>query len=169
MDRCIVLNGDYTFLNTVNWKRAVCLIVKGKAEVLKVSEKIIRNGAGIIVMKVPLVMRLIKLIRSVYKSRVPFSKRNVFVRDKFVCVYCGSKDQRLTVDHVIPVSRGGKTNFDNCVSSCKPCNSNKGNRTPSEAKMFLKRQPYTPTISEFIRLKMKQLGIDKILTDLGVY
>lgn len=168
MDRCIVLNGDYTFLNTVNWKRAVCLIMNGKAEVLKYSERILRNGAGKVVMKVPLVMRLIKLIRSIYKSKVPFSKKNVFVRDKFRCIYCGSKDV-LTIDHVIPVSRGGKTTFDNCVASCKPCNSNKGNRTPSEARMFLKRQPFTPTISEFIRLKIKQLGIEQFLIDLGVY
>jgi 5-methylcytosine-specific restriction endonuclease McrA len=169
VDRCIILNGDYTFLNTVDWKRAVCLLMKGKTEVLKFSEQVIRNGAGIIITRVPLVMKLIKLIRSIYKSRVPFSKKNVFVRDKFRCVYCGANDIRLTVDHVIPISQGGKNNFDNCVASCKPCNSRKGNRSPSEAKMFLKKRPYTPTISEFIRLKMKQMGIDKLLTDLGVY
>jgi 5-methylcytosine-specific restriction endonuclease McrA len=168
VDRCIILNGDYTFLNTVNWKRAMCLIMKGKVEILKFSERVIRSGEGISI-QVPLVMKLIKLIRSIYKSKVPFSKRNVMIRDKFKCVYCGVDDSRLTIDHVIPVSRGGKTTFDNCVSSCKPCNSRKGSRTPSEAKMFLKRQPYTPTISEFIRLKMKQLGIDKLLMDLGVY
>lgn len=169
MDRCIILNGDYTFLNTVSWKRAVCLLMKEKAEVLKFSEKVLRNGAGIVVTRVPLVMKLIKLIRSIYKSKVPFSKRNVFVRDKFRCVYCGIDDMRLTIDHVIPISQGGRTSFDNCVASCKPCNSKKGNRTPSEAKMFMNRRPYTPTISEFIRLKMKQLGIDKLLVDLGVY
>lgn len=169
MDRCIILNGDYTFLNTVNWKRAMCLLIKGKAEVLKFSEKVIRNGAGAIVTKMPLVMKLIKLIRSVYKTRVPFSKRNVFVRDKFKCVYCGKSSNRLTIDHVIPVSKGGKTTFDNCVTSCRVCNSKKGNRLPSEAHMFMRKHPYTPTISEFIRLKMRQLGIDKFLADLGVY
>jgi len=168
VDRCVVLNGDYTFLNTVDWKRAVALFMKGKTEVLKFSERPIRNGAGKVVMKVPLVMRLIKFIRSIYKSRVPFTKKNVFVRDKFRCAYCGAKDI-LTIDHVIPVSRGGKTTFDNCVASCKSCNSNKGNRIPSEANMFLKKQPYSPTISEFIRLKMEQLGLDQILVDIGVY
>ena len=168
MDRCIILNSDYTFLNTVNWKRAVCLIMKGKTQVLKYSERVIRNSSGI-VMRIPIVMKLVKLVRSIYKSKVPFTKKNVFIRDKFRCVYCGTKDVRLTIDHVVPVSKGGRTNFDNCVASCKPCNSNKGSRTPSEARMFMKKQPYTPTIAEFIRLKMKQLGIHQFLVDLGVY
>jgi len=168
VDRCIILNSDYTFLNTVTWKRAVCLIMKGKTQVLKYSERVVRNSSGI-VMKIPLVMKLVKLVRSIYKSKVPFTKKNVFIRDKFRCVYCDTKDVRLTIDHVVPVSKGGRTNFDNCVASCKPCNSNKGNRTPSEARMFMKKRPYTPTIAEFIRLKMKQLGIDRFLVDLGVY
>lgn len=168
MERCIVLNGDYTFLNVINWKRAVCLLVKGKVEVLKYSDRILRNCDGSVIMKQPLVIRLIKLIRSIYKSKVPFSKKNVFIRDEMKCVYCGIGG-RLTIDHVQPISRGGKTNFDNCVSACKPCNNKKGRRTPSEARMFLRKRPFTPTISEFIRLKMKQLGIDKFLSDIGVY
>jgi len=142
--------------------------MKGKTQVLKYSERVVRNSSGI-VMKIPLVMKLVKLVRSIYKSKVPFTKKNVFIRDKFRCVYCDTKDVRLTIDHVVPVSKGGRTNFDNCVASCKPCNSNKGNRTPSEARMFMKKRPYTPTIAEFIRLKMKQLGIDRFLVDLGVY
>ena len=168
MERCVILNGDYTFLNVVDWKRAICLMIKQKAEVLKFSDQVIRNGEGQIVTNVPLVMRLIKMIRMIYRNKVPFTKKNVFVRDKFKCGYCGSKES-LTIDHIMPVSRGGKSNFDNCVAACKPCNSKKDRRTPSEAKMYLFRQPYTPTISEFIRLKMKQLGIDKFLKDIGVY
>ena len=167
MERCIVLNGDYTFLNTISWKRAVCLIIKGKTEVLKYSEKVLRNTAGV-VMRMPLVIRLIKVIRTIYRSHVPFSKRNVMVRDRYKCVYCGS-NEILTIDHVIPVSRGGKSNFENCVTACKPCNNKKDRRTPSEAKMFLRKQPYAPTISEFFRIKMKQTGMDKFLKELGVY
>lgn len=169
MERCIILNGDYTFLNVVDWKRAICLIVKGKVEVLKYSTKVLRNWDGSVVMNLPLVMRLIKLIRTIYRSRVPFSKKNVFIRDGMICVYCGIKSRRLTIDHVYPVSMGGKTNFENCVAACKPCNNKKGRRTPSDAKMFLKRQPYAPTISEFLRLKMKQLKLHELLKELGVY
>ncbi len=168
MERCVILNGDYTYLNVVNWKRAINLMVKKKAEVLKFSDKVVRNGEGKVVTRIPIVMRLMKIIRMIYKNKVPFSKRNIFVRDRYACAYCGT-NKDLTIDHIMPVSRGGKTNFDNCIAACRPCNNKKGNRTPSEARMFTSHQPYAPTISEFIRLKMKQLGIDKFLEEIGVY
>lgn len=170
MERCIILNGDYSYLNVVSWKRAICLMIKGKAEVLKYSDKsVIRNVEGEEVMRVPLVMRLIKIIRMIYKNKVPYSKRNIFIRDNFRCVYCGARNERLTVDHVIPQGQGGKSSFDNCVAACKPCNHKKGNRTPTEAKMFMRKRPYSPTIYEFIRLKMKHYKIDDFLKELGVY
>jgi 5-methylcytosine-specific restriction endonuclease McrA len=143
-------------------------MVKQKAEVLQYSEKVLVNCEGKVITKIPLVMRLIKIIRMIYKNRVPFSKKNVFIRDKFRCGYCGS-NQDLTVDHVMPASRGGKNTFENCISACRPCNNKKGHRTPSEARMYLSHQPYAPTISEFIAIKMKQLGVDQILKELGVY
>jgi 5-methylcytosine-specific restriction endonuclease McrA len=169
VERCVVLNGDYSYLNVISWKRAVCLMVKGKTEVLKYSDKFIKNAEGDKVIQIPLVMRLIKIIRMIYKSKVPYSKRNIFVRDGFTCMYCGTKQQKLTVDHVIPQGQGGKSSFDNCVASCRSCNNKKGNRTPREAKMFLRKRPYTPTIYEFIRLKMKHYKIDEFLKELGVY
>jgi len=164
---CIVLNADYTFLNVVNWKRAICLMVKGKAEAISYSERVIRNAEDTHIMKVPAVLKLVKLIRHLYRNKVPFSKKNIFVRDNFTCMYCGSKDG-LTIDHVIPTSRGGKSTFENCVSACRQCNHKKGSRTPSEAHMFIKKQPYAPTISEFIRLRMKKLGIADLLKEVGV-
>lgn len=168
MAHCVLLNADYTFLNMVNWKRAMCLMAKGKVQVLKHSEKIVRTAEGMIV-KVPAVMRLMKLIRTLYVNRVPFSKKNVLVRDSFTCAYCGMDKGKLTIDHIIPKSRGGKTDFENCVASCKPCNNNKGDRTPREAKMYLKVKPYQPTISEFLRMKVKKLGVNDILRELGIY
>ena len=118
---CVVLNADYTFLNTVSTKKALCLLAKEKTEVLTYSERVIRTAKGL-VMRVPAVMRLIKLIRTIYKARVPFSKKNVMVRDGFKCAYCGASDVRLTIDHIVPKALGGKSTFENCVSSCKPCN-----------------------------------------------
>ena len=168
MERCVILNGDYSFLNVVNWKRAVCLLLKGKTEVLKFSNKEVRDSEGNVVTKVPLVMKLIKFIRTIYRNKVPFSKNNVFTRDGYKCAYCGSKGT-LTIDHVIPQAMGGKTNFENCVAACRPCNHKKGRRTPSDAKMYLSRRPYAPTISEFLRLKMKQMKLDVFLTELGVF
>ena len=168
MTQCILLNADYTFLNMVDWKRAMCLMAKGKVQVLRQSERVIRSAEGLAV-KVPSVMKLIKLIRTLYVNRVPFSKKNVIVRDGFKCAYCGNDRERLTIDHIIPKSRGGKTDFENCVSSCKPCNNKKGSKTPSEARMYLKVKAFQPTISEFLRLKVKKLGINHILKEFGIY
>lgn len=168
MRQCVLLNADYTFLNMVNWKRAMCLISKGKVQILKHSEKIVRTAEGIAV-KIPAVMRLIKLIRTLYINRVPFSKKNVLVRDGFSCGYCGNRHVKLTIDHIVPKSRGGDTTFENCVSSCRSCNNQKGGRTPSEARMYLKVKAYQPTIAEFLRLKVKKLGINEVLKDFGIY
>lgn len=168
MTQCVLLNADYSFLNLVNWKRAFCLIAKGKVEVVKDSQRTIRNASGD-ELKVPAVMRLIKLIRTIYRSSVSFTKRNVLVRDKFKCAYCGTRQERLSIDHIIPKSRGGKTNFENCVAACKACNLRKGGRTPNEAKMYLKARPFQPTISEFLRLKFENLGIHDVLADLGLF
>jgi len=168
MNQCVLLNADYSFLNVVNWKRAMCLIAKGKVQVLRHSERLIRTAEGLAV-RVPIVMKLVKLIRTLYINRVPFSKKNILIRDGFKCAYCGSEKGKLTIDHIIPKSRGGKTDFENCVSSCKSCNNKKGNKIPSEANMYLKAKTYQPTIAEFLRLKVKKLGINAVLKDLGVY
>lgn len=167
MSRCIVLNGDYTYLNTVSWKRAVCLVLKGKTEVLKYTNEVFRLASGDHI-KIPLIVKLIKVIRMIYKNKVPFSKRNVMVRDNYQCVYCQSK-RNLTIDHIIPRSKGGKSSFENCTTACKPCNNKKGNRAPSEARMYMTKQAYAPTISEFLRLKMKKLGADAYLKEVGVF
>lgn len=161
----ILLNGDYTFLNIVTWKRAFALVEKGKVEVLKYSEKVVNTAAGV-VLKIPLVMRLIKIVRTIYKSRVPFSKKNVMIRDKFRCVYCGVEGARFTIDHVVPKYHGGKSSFENCVTSCKPCNNKKGRKMCSEVKMFPNTKLVQPTISEFLIMKVKTLGIDKVLKEL---
>ena len=168
MTQCVLLNADFTFLNLVNWKRAVCLMAKGKVEVVKHSPRTIRSCNGV-ELKVPAVMRLIKLIRTIYRTSVTFTKRNVLIRDRFRCAYCGTRREKLSIDHIIPKSRGGKMTFENCVAACKPCNLKKGGRTPNEAKMYLNARPYQPTISEFLRLKFENLGIHEILQELTLF
>lgn len=168
MTQCVLLNADYTFLNLVNWKRAICLMAKGKVEVVKDSQRTIRNASGK-VLKVPAVMRLIKLIRTIYRTSVTFTKRNILIRDRFKCAYCGARREKLSIDHIIPKSRGGKMTFENCVAACKPCNLKKGGRTPNEARMYLKIRPYQPTISEFLRLKFENLGLHDLLRELDVF
>lgn len=164
MTTCIVLNADYTFLNLISVKKALTLLSKDKVDVLKYADEKIKTSRGWL--KIPAVLRLIKLIRTIYKARVPFSKRNVMVRDGFKCVYCGKRGMRLTIDHIVPKARGGKSTFENCVASCKPCNTKKGHKSCQEARMYPKTNAVQPTIMQFLQLKMKTLGIDKVLNEL---
>jgi len=144
-------------------------MVKGKAEVLKYTDRIIKNFDSSVVMRIPAVMKIVKMVRTLYKTKVPFSKRNVLVRDGYKCAYCGVESKRLTIDHVVPKSKGGKSTFENTVACCKTCNVEKGNMSCREAHMFPKINAYQPTISEFLRMKLSSMGIDKMLEDLGVY
>jgi len=169
MNRVILLNADYSFLNTISWQKAMCLIEKGKVEIVKASKKIIKSLENAWERTVPKVLRLVHLVRTIYRSKVPFSKRNVLYRDNFTCQYCGTKKQKLTIDHVTPRGQGGISSWENCVAACKPCNNDKGNRTPRQAKMRLPRRPIQPTIMEFLMLRMKRFGIDDILKELGVF
>ena len=164
---CVVLNGDFTYLSTVGWKRAINLVLAEKVKVLKHSDMVVNCPQSSFT--VPAVVALSKVVRKVYKNKVPFSKKNVLVRDRYTCIYCGDKCWGLTIDHVIPRSRGGKTDFDNCVACCKTCNTKKGNQTPREVGMYLKRRPFQPTISEFMRLKLRDSGVYTYLVELGIY
>lgn len=164
---CIVLNGDFSYLCTVSWKRAINLVFAEKVKVLKYSDHVINCVER--TFKVPAVVLLIKVVRMVYKHRVPYSKKNVLVRDRFKCAYCGEKSKKLTIDHVLPRSRGGRTNFENCVACCKKCNDRKADRTPREAGMALGIRPFQPTISEFMRLKLKSSGLYEFLVEFGIY
>jgi 5-methylcytosine-specific restriction endonuclease McrA len=164
----IVLNADYTYLNTVPGQRAVKLLMLQKAEALKETDRTISNCDKTCVLKIPLVLKLIQMVKTVYKTKVPYSRKNVFIRDEYTCQYCGTHD-KLSVDHVVPSSRGGKTNFLNCVTSCVKCNVSKGDRTLSESQMRLHKIPHEPTIMEFLIHKMKHTGTYQFLKEIKVY
>ncbi len=164
---CIVLNGDFSYLCTVSWKRAINLVLAEKVKVLKYSNHVINCVEK--AFKAPAVVALIKVVRMVYRHKVPYSKKNVLARDQHKCAYCGTKSKTLTIDHIIPRSRGGKTDFDNCVACCKKCNDLKAARTPREASMTLLKRPFQPTISEFMRLKLKSSGLYQCLAEFGLY
>ncbi len=165
MKAVLVLNADYTYLNVISWKRAIKLLIQKKVEVIKYSDRVISSFNHHI--KVPLVVKLIKFVRSLYKRSVPLSKRNVFIRDEYVCQYCGkSIKKRPTIDHIVPKSRGGAFEWTNVVTACMRCNQKKGCKLPSEAGMSLIKRPVKPTISEFLNKKIKLLGIARILDEL---
>lgn len=167
MVRVVVLNQDYSYLNIISWRDAIKLMCLDKVEVIKFSDKVVRSATR--TFTVPLILRLIKLVRIIYRNRVPFNHKNILIRDGYTCQYCGSHDD-LTVDHIIPKSRGGKDEFENCVAACYKCNNEKNDRTPREAGMSLMKKSYDqPTIMEFLTKKLKKMGADELISVLNVY
>jgi 5-methylcytosine-specific restriction endonuclease McrA len=127
----------------ISWERAIVLSCLGKVEVLEEYDELIR--AVSITLRTPAVVRLTKA-RVPTRNKVRFSRTNVFLRDGFRCQYCGERRpaSELNYDHVVPRFRGGKTVWENIVTSCYACNDRKGSRTPDEAGMTLLRQPAKP-------------------------
>lgn len=168
----VVLNSSYEFLNTVSWKQAIRLICKGKVEVVKTGKRVIKNFEKTVEIVIPKVLRLLKYVRAVFKKAVPFSKKNIHIRDNYTCQYCGKRDKvgntRLGIDHIVPRASGGKSTWENCVSACWECNNKKGRKPLRETGMFLKRKPVRPTIAEFLNIRLRNSGFDlaAILNDL---
>jgi 5-methylcytosine-specific restriction endonuclease McrA len=137
----LVLNRNFEPLNVCDTRRAVGLLLLGKAE-------IIENGRGEIhtaraAFPCPSVIRLAHFI-SRPRPRVKLTKREIFRRDDYRCQYCGIALSRLTIDHVIPRHRGGTHRWDNLVTACPPCNRRKGGRLVHEAHMALLKLPIEP-------------------------
>jgi 5-methylcytosine-specific restriction endonuclease McrA len=153
----LVLNASYEAINICNLKRAIVLIFKGVACAEEETDREI--AAANIVIKVPAVIRLRKYVRIPYKT-VRFSRKNVLLRDRYTCQYCGKEFSPafLTLDHVIPTSQGGKTKWENLVTACKACNTRKGNRRPLEAGMALLRQPKSPPAVYYLHLVRNMKG-----------
>jgi 5-methylcytosine-specific restriction endonuclease McrA len=156
MDAVIVLNSGYEFLGLVSWQRAMILLFNGKVEVVKETDRVIRTVTRSF--RIPAVIRLVKFIRQIYRREVPFSRRNVLIRDGHVCQYCGREflSSELTVDHIVPKVQNGGNEWTNVVACCRSCNMKKGGRTPRQASMQLVRKPFKPTIMEFINLYLKR-------------
>jgi len=138
MGKVLVLNASYEPLNITSWRRAVVLLLKNKAEQLEHNGKFVYAEFPL-----PSVIRLLHYIKVPYKE-IPLTRRNILERDGHACQYCNYRGDQLTLDHVIPRSRGGGDTWENLVAACVRCNVNKGNRTPREAGMKLARQPRRP-------------------------
>ncbi len=140
--RVLILNASYEPLHVCSVKRAVALLMYEVAERVEDSARVLRSPSQIFV--VPSVIRLKKYVKRPPRHRVAFNRKNVFRRDDHTCQYCFVKSSDLTLDHVLPRSRGGGTSWENVVACCHKCNAKKRDRTPDEAKMALKRKPYAP-------------------------
>ncbi|WP_261664098.1 HNH endonuclease [Deinococcus sp. Marseille-Q6407] len=144
--RVLVLNASYEPLQVTSIKRAITLTQFGVAEVLEESRDVVRSPST--VMQVPSVIRLRRYVRRPNTFAVPFNRRNVLRRDAFTCQYCGS-GENLTLDHVMPRSRGGRHEWTNVTTACRDCNQRKGSRTPEEAQMPLQHGPRVPSFRAF--------------------
>ena len=161
MQAVLLLNNNLSYLTMISWKRAINLVLKNKAEVVKYTEKVITNSEKTVSLKIPKVIKLVYFIAKVSKAKMIYSKKVVFLRDNHSCVYCGSNN-KLTIDHLVPKMRGGKSTFDNTVTACFSCNNRKGNQTPEEAGLKLHKRPYTPSITDYMRLKFKDIDLGEI-------
>lgn len=163
----LVLNKSYYPIHVTTVKRAFAMLFKGVAKAVGpdytlfsidswLELRVAADEVGIRtvnrVIKVPQVILLVTYDR-VPKREVRFSRYNIFLRDNNTCQYCGRKLPRkeLTIDHVIPKSRGGRTTWENVVTACVECNTRKGNKTPEEAGMRLIRKPFKPSYLNFLK------------------
>lgn len=149
MSGVLVLNASYEFLNVTSLKKAVKLIFKGKAEVVKARED---EKVRVRDIRIPLpsIIRMLYYINKPFKE-VPLTKKNILLRDNHTCQYCGNYGD--TIDHIKPKSKGGPDSWENCACACGPCNRRKNDRTPEEANMKLSRKPRKPTHIPWIRIK----------------
>ena len=144
----LVLNQDYQALTITSVQRATVMVLLQKAELIEAeASRFVRSTTCRVPW--PSIVRLKAYVRVPYK-RILLTRKNVIRRDRHRCQYCGDKE-RLTMDHVLPKSRGGKDSWDNLVTACVPCNNRKGSRTPEEAGMELARKPFRPSYVMYIR------------------
>ncbi|WP_016701125.1 HNH endonuclease [Actinoalloteichus spitiensis] len=140
--RVLLLNATYEPLTALPLRRAVVLVVCGKAEVVHRDPGGSALRAAALVQEVPSVIRLSRYVRVPYLGRVPLTRAGLMLRDRHRCAYCGGRAD--TVDHVVPRSRGGQHVWENCVASCARCNHRKADRLLPELGWRLRVLPRAP-------------------------
>jgi 5-methylcytosine-specific restriction endonuclease McrA len=150
--RCVVLNATYEPISIVSSKRALLLILEGKATVVEEHPSLVVRSMKF-TLKVPIMVALKEFVRArrQYKATATLTRKNLFLRDNNTCQYCArhagelKNSEFLTRDHVIPESRGGKSTWTNLVTACSTCNSKKSNHNLSDVDMTLLRKPVAPS------------------------
>lgn len=162
----LLINADYQPIRLIGWERAISLVLERKAE-------IIENYAGRVIRSVtqvfdfPAVVRLLKYKKT--KLRVRFNRYNVMARDNFTCAYCGIRPwketrpnyEALTLDHIVPRSKGGKTTWLNIITACIDCNRNKADKSLREARMTLRKEPHAPTSMDILRMSLTRYPLQQ--------
>ena len=142
-------------MSVINAKKAIVLLYLGKAELIEAHNGL-RVRAVSMSMPFPSIVRLSMYVRVPFKHII-LSRKNILRRDAHRCQYCGRGDIPLTIDHVVPISRGGEDTWENLVCACVQCNNKKGDRTPDEAVLPLRKKPMRPNHVTFIRHVMGSL------------
>jgi 5-methylcytosine-specific restriction endonuclease McrA len=146
MRSALVLNASYEPLSVVPARRAVCLVLADKADMIEADGTELHSPS--ITLPSPLVVRLRYMVKVPYERRTALSRRAVFARDDYRCQYCGHTAD--SIDHVLPRSRGGLHDWENVAASCRPCNLAKRDRTPDEAGMRLLRPCRAPRAAAWV-------------------
>jgi 5-methylcytosine-specific restriction endonuclease McrA len=152
----LVLNATYEPINVCAARRAVVLILKGVASAEEESRAYFHSPSRRV--RVPSVIRLLGYRRIPFQGRA-LSRKNILMRDRNTCQFCGGAfpASELTLDHIVPRSRGGESSWENLVACCHPCNNQKGDRLPEEAGMRLSGRPRSFTLHTSRHL-MRQMG-----------
>lgn len=154
MEMTLLLNASFEPIKVIDWQRAMCLLTRGRVEVIETHDREARSVS--FTFKIPAVVRLLRYVKIRRSEHVPFTRANIYARDQHECQYCGERFKRedLTFDHVIPVSQGGTKTWENIVTACVECNRKKSNRTPGQAGMALLCPPRRPPSLVMLRLSI---------------
>jgi 5-methylcytosine-specific restriction endonuclease McrA len=150
VQQVLVLNSGYEPLNVCTVRRAYVLVLKGRAELIEKDARPLRSASD--TYPRPHVIRLLAYVHIPRSAKRKISRSVLFARDGWRCGYCGSSTGKLTLDHIVPRSRGGESVWENVVASCAPCNRRKGDRLLTETEMALRVSPRPPAPVVFIRL-----------------
>jgi len=145
-EKVLVLNATQVPINITSWRRAMTMLYKGRAAGVVYNGKMV-NGT----MRLPEIIRLVNYVPLPY-NEVVLSRKNIYLRDNHACQYCGKSGSALTIDHVVPKSRGGADSWENMIACCARCNNRKGDRLPEEAGLKLIGTPYRPSSTLYLQL-----------------
>lgn len=149
MTQVLLLNASWEPLGTIPVRRAVTLVLAGKAEAVEEGNDPFRSER--LTFRIPAVLRLLKYVKVPFRRGVAVTRKAVLARDNGKCAYCSKA--ATTVDHVLPKSRGGKHEWTNVVASCQPCNSKKDSKLLSELGWTLRVQPTAPKASLYLVMR----------------
>lgn len=145
----LLLNSNYEPLNVCNIRRAMALVILGKAEVIHHREAMLVTGRGHL--PAPSVLKMRYTVKRPM-AQLRLSRHSILARDDYTCQYCGTRGRELTIDHVVPRWVGGPHSWDNLVACCRRCNLKKGDKTPQQAHMKLARKPRRPHYVPYLAL-----------------